>query len=108
MGENNGVAPQISRRLLRNHLRKIKINNGDVLAVKTGTAVAKENILIALAEALGKVGKQDVIVVVVDSFTDLSVLDEKEMNGLGWYRVNTLKKMIHIKGKEAEDGENGA
>ena len=111
------TAPTInlSRRLLCKHLQKIHINNGDVLAVRAGTPSAKEEILQGIADALGRIGKKDIIIIVVDRFDDLSVLNETGMNKHGWWKIPQLAKLIHSrqdgeeeKKEEASDGQNSA
>jgi hypothetical protein len=96
---------QISRRQLGRYFSKIGLKNGDVLAVKAGTQEAKVEILQAVTDALGRVGKKDIIVVVVDDLRDLSVLDVKDMADQGWFRAPILRKAIHQ--KESNDA-NGA
>lgn len=91
----------LSRKLLTKHIQKIHLNDGDVLAVRAGTTIAKQEYLKGIADALGRLGKRDIILVVVDRFDDLSVLNEKEMNKRGWYRVPQLQRLIHI----PKDGE---
>ena len=105
----------LSRRLLCKHLQKIHINNGDVLAVRAGTPSAKEEILQGIADALGRIGKKDIIIIVVDRFDDLSVLNETGMNKHGWWKIPQLAKLIHLKKdgeeekkEEANDGQNSA
>lgn len=93
----------LSRRLLTKHIQKLHLQNGDVLAVKAGSAVAKQEILKGIADAMGRLGLKDIILVVVDRFDDLSVLNQKEMNKHGWYRVPQLQRLIHI----PKDGEKG-
>src|SRR5574341_185551 len=109
MADNVEVPPDattptlnISRRLLCKHLQKIHINNGDVLAVKATSQAAKIEILRGIADALGRIGKKDIVIVVVDNFTDLSVLNEKGMNKHGWFRIPQLAKLIHSK-QDAEE-----
>src|SRR4030066_1555379 len=84
----------ISRRQLAKMLTKFRVNNGDVLAIQTGSISAKVEIVKAITEALGRIGRKDVIVVVVDDFSEMKVLNETEMNKQGWYRIKTLRKFI--------------
>ncbi len=103
----------MSRRLLCKHLQKINLHDGDVLAVKASSQTAKKEILEGIVKALERIGRKNIILVVVDDMRDLSVLDEKEMAKHGWFRVQTLQKLVHTgpekeRAKEAEDGEDGA
>ncbi len=100
----------ISRRQLVKYIQKLNVRNGDVLAVKADSYSAKEEVLRGLADALGRAGRKDIVIVVVDSFTELAVLGEKEMNAQGWYKLPALRKLIHTKAdtepaQEAVDGQ---
>lgn len=91
----------LSRKLLTKHVQKLHLQPGDVLAVKAGSAVAKQEILQGIADAMGRLGLKDIILIVVDDFKDLSVLNQTEMNRHGWYHVPQLKKLVHLP-KDAE------
>ncbi len=38
---------------------------------------------------------KNIIIMVVADFSDISVIDEKSMNAHGWFRAETLRKLIH-------------
>lgn len=75
------------RKLVREAIHCCKIKNGDLVLLKAGTRLATEVNTNGLAEALSKQGFSRSIVAIVDSFDDLTVLDEAEMRKLGWQRV---------------------
>lgn len=103
---DSNVAPAqkyFSRRILRKHLQKLYLKDGDVLVVKADADVAKREILDEIYQGLTTLGKPRVLIVVLDQLEDLYRLDEKEMNKYGWYRVPTLKRLIHV----PKDGEKG-
>ncbi len=92
----------ISCRQLAKLLKKFHINDGDILVLKSKTGLANTQTVEDLANALGKMGLKNALVVVVDSFEDMSVLNETEMNKRGWFRFDSIAKMMKIPRKEAE------
>lgn len=97
----------LSRRMLQKHLQKLHINNGDVLLLREGTPAAREDVIMGIVRALGELGhKEKCLVVVVNRFDDLAVLDEKEMNKHGWYYLPQLKKLIHTKTDSEESHDD--
>ncbi len=100
--------PLVSRKAIQKHLQKIHIANGDVLAVKAGTFTAKQEVLSGIVDALGRLGKKDIILIVVDDFTDLSVFSETEMNKHGWYHLPQLQKLIHKPADGKQDKQDKA
>lgn len=102
MTDNADNKPVIlSRRLLSKSIHKLGIKDGDVLAVRVGSTLAKQEIIDGLREAFGKYGFTHSIVIVVDDFGDLSALNEQEMNKHGWFKAPTLRRLIHV----PKDGE---
>ncbi len=74
-------------------LKKLHITNGDIVAVKHQSSVGKEETVEGIAAALGRMGVTDALVVVVDDFGDLTVLNETEMRKHGWFRLSSLSKV---------------
>lgn len=86
----------ISIKTLAKFVRKMRISNGDIIAIKSGTVLANKRTVDELSEAIGALnGKGKCVLIVVDDFDDLRVLDEKAMNERGWFYVDTLQKIIH-------------
>jgi len=75
-------------------IKKMRIDNNSVIAVKSGTSVATSQALDGIAEAVAKKGLKKVIIVVVDDLDDLTILSEEEMNKQGWYSVQALRMMV--------------
>ncbi len=80
-------ANRLAREEIRRYVRNITVNNGDILAIKVGSVLAKKENTDALSLGLARAGKTGSVIVVVESFTDLAMLDETEMNRLGWRRM---------------------
>ena len=77
----------VSRKLV-NIVHKLKLEDANVLLVKRGTSLANMNNLHQLSNTIGSMGfTQQILLVVVDDFSDLSILNEAEMNKLGWQRI---------------------
>lgn len=90
-------------------LKKMHIENGDTLMIKQGTNLAKVEYIDELIEAGGKIGLDQVLIIVVDDFDSIALLNENEMAKHGWFRIKTLEKLIHIKPEADRDVkiENG-
>lgn len=98
----------LSRKQLQKHIQKLTLREGDVILIKESSPTARREVIQGIVDALGKVGKRNIILVVVDDFDDLSILNEQEMAKHGWYRVPALQKLIHTKAdaepeKEVDD-----
>ena len=89
------VEPRIPRserravsRKLTSIVHKLKLEDANVLLVKRGSSLANMNNLHQLSNTIGSMGfTQQILLVVVDDFSDLSILNEAEMNKLGWQRI---------------------
>jgi hypothetical protein len=76
-----------ARKVAREIARQLKIEDGDVILIKTHTQIADSvKIFEAIRKALGWQGKERCMLIVVDEFDDLKVMKEKHMNEYGWYR----------------------
>jgi hypothetical protein len=82
-------------------LKRLNINSGDILAIKYQSENANRNAIDAITKALTHLGI-DVLVIVVNDFNDLSVLNETEMQKRGWFKLKSLAKIMHLPEKEVE------
>lgn len=71
---------------IRNDTRALQVNDGDVILVKRGGYLATERNLKDLATSFGRTGRGQCILILVDEFDDLSVLNEEAMEKHGWIR----------------------
>jgi hypothetical protein len=76
------------RNVVRDAIRRLKINDGDIVLVKGESRMAQQSNFESFAQYLGKTGRERCIVCVVADFDDLTVLDEAEMNKRGWYHID--------------------
>lgn len=70
----------------RRFLKVMPINDGDILMVRADSMPARRDAIDAMSRALSKTDRENVILIVVDEFDDLSVVNEVSMNELGWFR----------------------
>ena len=76
------------KRKLAQVIQKLNLENGNVILVKRGTKLAEQGHLNQLGNTIGEMGfTQQIILIVLDDFSDLSILNEAEMNKLGWQRI---------------------
>ena len=83
-----------SFRQINKFATKMHLRDGYVLVLKHGTSVAKTDFIDRLTNAITTAGHLNVIIVVVDSFDDLTVLDQETMNKMGWFRKEQLMKVL--------------
>ena len=94
------VEPRVPRserravsRKLTSIVHKLKLEDANVLLVKRGSSLANMNNLHQLSNTIGSMGfTQQILLVVVDDFSDLSILNEAEMNKLGWQRISETQE----------------
>jgi hypothetical protein len=72
------------------------INNGDILAIKYQTENANKDAIDAITDALGKIGLDQCLVIVVNDFDDLTTLNETDMGRLGWYKFKILSRVMKL------------
>ena len=75
-------------------IRRLRLEDHDVILIKSGTEMAKNNNMDALAEAVGKTGVEGIIVVVVDSLNDVSTLNTNAMQKHGWYKFKDAAALL--------------
>ena len=86
--ENN-----ISVRKMSKILHRFGIKSGDVLALKHQSENANKDAIEAITKGLIHMGV-DALVIVVNDFDDLTVLNETAMGRLGWFRLGNVAKVI--------------
>jgi hypothetical protein len=91
-----------SLRQISKLIKKFSINNGDILALKHNSANANKETIDVIIEAVTKMGL-NILVIVVEDFDDLSVLNETAMNTRGWFKLDKLRKLIRPKERETDD-----
>ena len=74
----------------RRDMKKLGIENGDVVVVKRFKGISERTIEWLAAE-LDKKGFGECIVCVVDKMSDVKALDEATMNNYGWFRYGSGK-----------------
>lgn len=73
--------------LVKDFIRNVPVDDGDFILIKKASDLAESiRVFNALRTAFGAVGKQKVVVAIVDEFDEIKVLGEKEMAEYGWYR----------------------
>jgi hypothetical protein len=91
---NNGATQPLSVRQMAKLLKKFGIHNGDILAIKYQSENANKEAIEIISKAFTQMGMADVIIIVVNDFNDLSVLNETAMSQRGWYRLKTLQRIM--------------
>jgi hypothetical protein len=91
----------ISVRQMSRLLKKYHVNNGDILAIKYQSENANRQAIDVITHAFESMGIS-VLVIVVDDFDDLSVLNETEMAKRGWYHLKNLAKVMKLPEKDME------
>lgn len=87
------------RTIIRQAIQKLTINNGDVLLIKKGSELAEQKNFDYFAKHLGKTGREKCLLIRVNNFNDMATLDEKNMNGIGWYK----EKLTTVQSLRIED-----
>jgi hypothetical protein len=84
-------------------VRKMRIEPNMIIAFTQGAITS--NGLQALAEEISRTGIPGVTLLVVKDVNDMRNLSEKDMNDLGWFKVDTLKRAIKAAREAPEAGE---
>lgn len=92
----------VSLKTLRTFVRKIRLSPNCVLAIKEGSELAKTDTLEVLSDLIQQEYQGAVIVVVVDDFDSIETISEENMNSLGWFKIESLKRIAR---KGAERGK---
>lgn len=86
-------------------LKKFHVNNGDVILLKHQSANANERAINGISKAIAGMGV-NVVIIVVDNFDDLTVLNETEMSKRGWYRMRSLRKIMRPNAPEERETDD--
>lgn len=84
-----------ARKTVREAIRKLDIENGDVVLVKRSTIPGGSThagiraYIDSFSTVLGNTGREKCIIVVVDELDDLQILNNHEMAKAGWVRMET-------------------
>jgi hypothetical protein len=89
----------ISVRQMCRILKHYNIKSGDILALKHQSENANIDAIEAITKALTHMNV-DALVIVVNNFEDLTVLNETAMNARGWYNMKSLAKIMNLPEKE--------
>jgi hypothetical protein len=85
----------LSPRVLKRFVKKLYLNDNDIILVKADSLLAKnKETLDGLAKVISATGRANIIMLVVDSFDDISVPDDEFMLRHGWFRVDTSEELI--------------
>lgn len=75
------------RTIAREIVRKMEINDGDVVLLKRGEFTESLRMFNALRNALGATGRERCIIMVVNEWDDVKTLNSREMLTYGWQWV---------------------
>jgi hypothetical protein len=71
--------------MAREIARRLEVNDGDMVVLKKTTDIGDSiQMFNALRNAFGSIGKENVVLVVVDEHDDIRALKEAEMKEYGW------------------------
>jgi hypothetical protein len=90
----------ISNKDLNKIVRKLRVTNNSVLMVRESSALATKDTISDMAKMFEQIGLKNVVVVVVDEFNHLETVSETEMNKLGWFKIEALRKIVNRKSEE--------
>jgi hypothetical protein len=99
MAQTNSI--NVSVRQMSRLLKRLGVSNGDVLAIKYKSENANKQAIDIITHAFEKMGI-NVLVIVVDDFDDLSILNETAMNQRGWFKLKSLAKIMRLPEKDVE------
>lgn len=83
--------------------RRLHVQNGDIVLIKSGTALAEMENLNRFVESLEETGKKDILVLVVDDMEDVKTIPAKEMAKLGWYRLHASARPKYLKEQKQDE-----
>ena len=87
-------------------MKKFKIADGDVVLVKSNSDLSNDENMRALAGGIKIMGHTHTIILIVDEFDDIKSVPEENMNRYGWFRINTLRKIIKQAAEEKQSEES--
>jgi hypothetical protein len=78
-----------TRTIAREIARRLEVSDGDLVVLKKTTDIGDSiQMFNALRNAFGSIGKEKIVLVVVDDHDDIRVLKEEEMADYGWCRCS--------------------
>lgn len=75
-------------------VRNFKLKDRSVILIKEGSPLANENTLDDLRNTLSQTALKDIIIIVVDDFEAIKILDEYDMARHGWIKTANIGKII--------------
>lgn len=90
----------MAKNAMMDALRRLKIQNGDVLVVSP-SAITKDGVD-DLAKRLSAMGKRDILIVVLPDPDSIRVMNETMMNSYGWFRARNI---IPLRNKIEQEGD---
>lgn len=80
---------------MKRMIQKFSITSNTVVLAKRGTAMADPITLRTFEDVVKQMGLHNVLVIVVDEFDDARVLNNLDMNRLGWYRLPDVRRLTN-------------
>lgn len=79
---------------MRQFIRKFRISSDTIILVKQGCALADKMTMNAFENVVKEMGLKNVLIIVVENFDDVTVLNQLDMNRLGWYRLSAVRRLV--------------
>jgi len=86
----------VNTREIARLIKKMRLQDGDVLFITEGSSMAKKEIIQSIADYFDQHSNRraNILVVVIDDLNNVSKLDKNEMHRHGWYRKEDLMGLI--------------
>lgn len=81
------MAKKRPRTIAREMLRRVKVQDGDVVVLRRGEPGETLRVFNALRHALSATDRKRCIVIVTDELEDVKILNKREMLSYGWQWV---------------------
>lgn len=75
---------------------KLRLCSDSIILLKRGTEIAQKDTIDSLVDSIQHTNLSNIILIVVEDFDDIRIMDEKQMNVRGWFRLETLQNMVHL------------
>lgn len=92
MSNEKSTSGMPSARQIARLLKKINLHDHDIIMLKSGK-FDEQDIMEMLRKGVESLGLKKVFVIVTDDFDDLKVLNQQEMNNLGWYNISQINRV---------------
>lgn len=86
-------------------IKKLRISDNTVVVVKLDSEIGDPKTMEAFADALGRTKLKNVILVSVENIDNVFTLSETEMARYGWFRKETLTKLLNLNKRSKLYGE---